>query len=101
MTQDTQPGELRVSRMIDMKLPLPWLLSVAGALALALGGIFFKVGQLQEDTAELKIAVKAGNSSTTTVQGELAILRFRVETLEAERRAAAAHTGSNGNGVPR
>lgn len=87
---DTQPGELRVSRMIDMKLPLPWLLSVAGALALALAGIFFKVGQLQEDTAELKIAVKAGNSSTTTVQGELAILRFRVETLEAERRAAAA-----------
>lgn len=93
---DTQPGELRVSRMIDMKLPLPWLLSVAGALALALAGIFFKVGKLQEDTAELKIEVKAGNSSTATVQGELAILRFRIETLEAERRAAAARQATNG-----
>ena len=87
---DTQPGELRFTRMIDMKLPLPWLLSAAGTLALLIGGMYFQLNRLSEDMADLKITVKAGNTSTTTVQGELAILRFRVETLEAERRAAAA-----------
>lgn len=99
MPPDTQPGELRsISRMIDMKIPLPYILSVIGALATAFATMFFQLGQVREDMADLKITVKAGNTSTTTVQGELAILRFRVETLEAERRAAAAHATTGGNG---
>jgi fumarate reductase subunit D len=87
---DTQPGELRVSRMIDFKIPLWSILSAFFFLALLIGGMYFQLNRLSEDMADLKITVKAGNTSTTTVQGELAILRFRVETLEAERRAAAA-----------
>lgn len=87
---DTQPGELRVSRVIDFKLPLSGILAAAFSLALLIGGMYFQLNRLSEDMADLKITVKAGNTSTTTVQGELAILRFRVETLEAERRAAAA-----------
>ena len=86
---DTQPGELRVSRVIDFKLPLSGILGAAFSLALLIGGMYFQLNRLSEDMADLKITVKAGNTSTTTVQGELAILRFRVETLEAERRAAA------------
>lgn len=96
---DTQPGELRVSRMIDFKIPLWSILSAFFFLALLIGGMYFQLGQLREDTTELKIAVKAGNTSQNTVQGELAILRFRVESLESDRRgndSGAYPAGSNG-----
>lgn len=92
MNRDTQPGELsRTSRVIDLKLPLNWLLTVAFSIALLIGGMYFQLGQLSQDMAELKTAVKSGNVATSTVQGELAILRFRVENLESDKR----------NGVPR
>lgn len=87
--RDTQPGDLpRITRIVDMKLPLNWLLTVAFSLALLIGGMYFQLRQLSDDMTDLKIAVKAGNGSQATVQGELAILRFRVETIEAERKAA-------------
>jgi hypothetical protein len=89
MSQDTQPTDLpRITRVIDMKLPLNWLLTVAFSLALLIGGMYFQLRQLSEDMVDLKIAVKTGNGSQATIQGELAILRFRVETIEAERKAA-------------
>lgn len=93
MANETQPGELRVSRVIDFKLPLSGILTAAFSLALLIGGMYFQLNRLSEDMSELKIAVKAGNTSTTTVQGQLAILEYRLNTLEAERRVAA-----NGNG---
>jgi hypothetical protein len=90
MSQDTQPGELsRISKVIDLKLPLNWLLTVAFSLALLIGGMYFKLSQLGEDMTELKISVKAGNGQAATIQGELAILRFRVENLETDKRSAA------------
>lgn len=90
MSNDTQPGDLpKITRIVDMKLPLNWLLSVAFSLALLIGGMYFKLGQLGEDMTDLKIAVKAGNGTAATIQGELAILKFRIENLEAEKRSAA------------
>lgn len=87
--RDTQPGELpRLSKVIDFRLPLTWLLGIAGMVAAAFVSMYFQLGQLREDMTDLKISVKAGNSQAGTVQGELAILRFRVETLEADKRAS-------------
>lgn len=88
MSQDTQPGDLpRLSKVIDLKLPLTWLLGVAFMVAGAFVSMYFQLGQLREDMTDLKISVKSGNTQAATVQGELAILRFRVETLEADKRA--------------
>ena len=88
MSQDTQPGELsRVTRIIDMKLPLPWLLGAAFAFAAAFASMFFKLDELGRDVSDLKITVKAGNNQASTVQGELAILKFRIENIEADKRA--------------
>lgn len=88
MAQDTQPGDLpRITRIIDMKLPLNWLLTVAFSLALLIGGMYFKLVQLGEDMTDLKIAVKAGNGTSSTIQGEMAIMKFRIENLESDRRA--------------
>jgi len=90
MSQDTQPGELpRLSKVIDLKLPLNWLLTVAFSLALLIGGMYFKLVQLGEDMTDLKISVKAGNGQAATIQGELAILKFRIENLESDKRAGS------------
>lgn len=90
MTQETQPGDLpRISKVIDLKLPLNWLLTVAFSLSLLIGGMYFQLRQLAEDMTDLKIAVKAGNGSQATIQGEMAILKFRIENLESvERRSS-------------
>jgi len=84
---DTQPGELsRLSRVIEMKLPLTWLLGVAFMVAAAFVSMYFQLGRLSEDMTELKISVKSGNSQAATIQGEIAILKFRIETLESNMR---------------
>lgn len=88
MEQDTQPGDLpRISKVIDLKLPLNWLLTVAFSLALLIGGMYFQLRQLAEDMTDLKISVKSGNSQASNVQSEIAILRFRVENLESDKRS--------------
>ena len=88
MAHDTQPGELpRLSKIVEMKLPLTWLLGVAFMIAAAFVSMYFQLGKLSEDVTDLKITVKAGNGQSATIQGEIAILKFRLENLEAERRA--------------
>jgi hypothetical protein len=88
MSQDTQPGDLpRISKVIDFRLPLTWLLGVAFMVAGSFVTMWFQLGQLREDMTDLKITVKAGNGQAATIQGELAILRFRVETLESDKKA--------------
>ena len=88
MGQDTQPGDLpRLSKVIDLKLPLTWLLGVAFMVAGAFVSMYFQLGQLREDMTDLKISVKAGNGQAATLQGEIAILKFRVENLEIEKRS--------------
>lgn len=87
---DTQPGELSArsaAKIIDLKLPLTWLLGVAFAIAAAFASMFFKLDELGRDVTDLKITVRAGNGTATTLQGEIAILKFRVETLESDKRS--------------
>ena len=95
--QDTQLGDLqRATRVIDMKLPLTWLLGVAFAIVAGGFGLYHQIGSqsetlkdMKDQLKELKITVNAGNGTTATIQGELAILKFRVENLESDKRSAA------------
>lgn len=82
-----QQQDAKVTRVIDFRIPLPWLLGVGMAVGWALVSMYFSVNQLVRDVADLQITVKAGNGQAITVAGELALLRFRVENLEAEKRA--------------
>lgn len=89
MSSDTQPGDLpRISKVIDFRFPLTWLLGVAFMVAGSFVTMYFQLGQLREDMTDLKITVKSGNSQAATLQGEIAILKFRVETIEADRKAS-------------
>lgn len=100
MTYDSRPGDLtstKVTRVIDMKLPLYWLISVAAIFVSGGFAMYYKlenqseaIKSVQGDIKDVKISVQAGNQATATVQGEIAILRFRVENLEAEKRQGRA-----------
>lgn len=82
----TESEQTRITRVIDFRIPLPWLLGIGMAVGWALVSMWFSVNQLVRDVADLQITVKAGNTQATTVAGELALLRFRVENLEAAQR---------------
>ncbi|MDM0072074.1 hypothetical protein [Variovorax sp. J31P207] len=96
MNIDTDTGDLREHpphprrapplpsprKIIDMHLPLTWLLSSIGAFALLLGGMYFQIGQLSKDLSELKSAVTAANAQNVGVIGDVAILKYRVDQVE-------------------
>lgn len=83
---DQQASDARITRVIDFRIPLPWLLGICMAVGWALVSMWFSVNQLVRDVADLQITVKAGNTQATTVAGEIALLRFRIENLEAANR---------------
>lgn len=85
MSDQHQP-DLKVTRVIDFRIPLPWLLSGLVVVGWALVSMWFSLNQLVRDVADLQITVKAGNSQATTIAGEIALLRYRVEILEADKR---------------
>jgi hypothetical protein len=70
------------------------MLSVAAVLVTGGFGLYHQIGSqsetlkdMKDQIKDLKITVNAGNSQTMTLSGEIAILRFRVETIEADRKA--------------
>ena len=84
--QNEQDGPLRVSRVIDFRVPLPYLLSAFAALAFTLISMYFSLNQLVRDVGDLQITVKAGNSQSVTLAGDQALLRFRIENIEGTLR---------------
>jgi hypothetical protein len=91
MTQETQPGELpRVARFVDLRIPLWGLLCCGAAAAYFIIGTWFTSNQTSKDVSELQITVKAGNQQVTTLAGEQALLRFRMDNLDSEIRALKA-----------
>jgi len=82
-------GALRFpSVTVDFKIPLPWLLSGAGVLLWGLIAMYFQLRGVSESVDELKASVKTNNVTTIQFAQEQAILKFRVEKLEAEQARA-------------
>ncbi len=71
-----------ISKYIDTRIPLVWLMGTGGAFAVLLFGIYFNVQRLSEDVGELKATSKAGNIQAATVAGEVAIIKWRLDNLE-------------------
>jgi len=86
-TIETPTEAAALMRMIDFRIPLPWLLTgfVAGVSILV--AMYFQLQNVSEKLVSLQIEVKAGNSSYAALASEVALLKFRVEGLEAERRS--------------
>lgn len=81
-----EDGPLRVSRVIDFRVPLPYLLSGLVFVGFTLISMYFTLNQLVRDVGDLQIVVKAGNTQSVTLAGEQALLRFRLENVEGALR---------------
>jgi hypothetical protein len=88
MTDITQ--EVKMHRVIDFKLPLPWLIGGAIFVSWAVISMYFAVQTLITSVADLQVTVKSGNLSTSVLAGEVSLLRFRVETIEADLKSRKA-----------
>jgi hypothetical protein len=67
-------------RLIDPRIPLPWLVAAIVAAA----GMFFQLQSLSEALRDLKITVNAGNQSWATLAGEQALQKFRQGIAEED-----------------
>ena len=93
MTDHPQPE--RAQKIIDAKLPLSWLIGATCTIVLSFGVLYGNVERLVRDVGDLQITVKTGNAQTAALQASIAILQFRVEALEAERRRLATENRPN------
>jgi hypothetical protein len=57
-----------------------------GGGSLVVVSMYFSMGQLLRDVAELQATMKSGNQQASMVVGELALIKYRVDTLEANKR---------------
>lgn len=86
MPNTSDPYVPPVSRVIDFRIPLPYLISGFCALAFTLVSMYFSLNQLLREVGDLQVTVKAGNTQSVTLAGEQALLRFRMENIEGEIR---------------
>lgn len=85
----TEPKEARI---IDFRLPLPWLITTVGSLALVLVGMWFTLAQVSRDVAELQTTVKLGNTQSVSLARDIDRLVWRVEQIEKSQ-ATTARSG--------
>ncbi|MCW5648342.1 MAG: hypothetical protein KIS62_01215 [Ramlibacter sp.] len=85
MAEESKDAPERITRIVDFRIPLPYLLTGAVVVVWALIGQYFAMQQLQRDVAELQITLKVGNSQSAAALGEIALLKYRVENLENNR----------------
>ena len=82
MSDDLEP----VQRIIDMRIPLPWLITGVVSIAFSIITMWFQVQQLTAQVAEMNALIKQGNTQISTIVADLALTRFRVEKNEADIR---------------
>ncbi len=83
MTQDLKP-DARLTRVIDLKIPLVWLISISGALAWVLISMWFTLNQLVVLVADLQVSVKAGSNNYSILASEQALVNYRLTFVEAQ-----------------
>ena len=79
-------GATALMRMVDFRIPLPWLL---GGFIVAVGmltNMYFQLQKVSEALYELQVTVRAGNVAANSISGELALLKYRVEILEGPKK---------------
>lgn len=72
----------RVTKIIDFKLPLPYILTALAGLAAVLIGMWSTLSQVSRDLTELQVVVKGGNTQVNAIDRDLARLQWRVDLLE-------------------
>lgn len=83
MNEIAEPPLERITRVVEFKIRLEWLLGICAGIGWALISMYFSVNVLVKSVGDLQIDVKAGNNSVVAVAGELALLKYRLSNVEA------------------
>ena len=75
-------------RVIDTKLPLSWLIGTAGTIVISLTIMYANVNRLIVEVNELQATMKVWSAQNSQISREVAILQWRVENFEADKRRA-------------
>lgn len=75
-------------RIIDTKLPLSWLIGTAGTIVISLTIMYANVNRLIVEVNELQSTMKTWSAQNSQISREVAILQWRVENFEADKRRA-------------
>lgn len=76
-------GAVALMRMVDFRIPLPWLL---GGFLMAAGlliGMYYQLQAVSEALRDVQVTLKANNQSLIQLTAEQALLKYRVEKLES------------------
>ena len=82
MSEQEPTASERVTRVIDFRIPLPWLIGGVLGICWSLISMYFSVNALVKTVNDLQIDVKAGNNSVVSVVGELALIKYRLTDVE-------------------
>jgi hypothetical protein len=74
----------QLTRMVDFKLPLYWLITGLVAGLWTLISMWFSLSQLVKTVAELQTTINSNNSSVNLVISETTLLKFRQTAVETE-----------------
>lgn len=82
-----------VQRIIEFKLPLQYLLSILGGIAVMIVTMYFKgeraaeeIVALRGDIRELRAELKVKDNTQNGLSGALTLLQFRLDTAESDIR---------------
>ena len=70
------------TRIIEMKLPITWLITISLPILWAAVQLYFTVGALKDTVTELRSTVGILTKSTTDTQREISLLGYRMDALE-------------------
>jgi hypothetical protein len=96
--REESPLPERITRVIDFRIPLPYLLSAAGFVMWALISMWFALQGLTREVAELQTTIKASISSNSAINSDIALIKFRLDNIENDR---ARQNGTGSNSPPR
>jgi len=75
-----------LARMVDMKIPLPWLL---GGFIFGVGSVLAMYNQLQsltESMRDVQSTLKSTNAALFAITAEQSLQKYRIEQLESAAR---------------
>ena len=83
-SSETDAEQMRLPRVtVDLKIPLWGLASGGGALLWGLVNMWFTLNSLAAQMTDMQALLKANNAATVSLASEQALLKYRIEKLEA------------------
>ena len=76
-------GAVALMRMVDFRIPLPWLLGGFLIGVSALIGMYYQLQSVSEQLRDVQVTLKANNTSLVQLAADQALLKYRIEKLEA------------------